>query len=111
SFDVRHEAIQSLGHLPRSPAVVRALDSVLGYEGLVELQYAALTSLGRLRAHESADRVARFLDSPNPLLRARAMRTLGDMRNDRYLPRIRELLRDDPEVDCRLAAVSALGKL
>jgi HEAT repeat protein len=38
------------------------------------------------------------------------MRSLGDIRNDRYLPRIRELLRDDPEIDGRLAAVSALGK-
>lgn len=110
SFDVRHEAIQSLGHLPKSPAVVRALESMLGYEGLVELQYAALASLGRLKATESGDVIARFLESPNALLRARAMRTLGDIRNDRLLPRIRELLRDDPEIDCRLAAVSALGK-
>lgn len=110
SFDVRHEAIQSLGHLPRSAAVVRALESVLGYEGLVELQYAALTALGRLKARESGDRIAQFLDSPNPLLRARAMRTLGDVRDHRHLPRIRELLHADPEIDCRLAAVSALGK-
>jgi hypothetical protein len=110
SFDVRHEAIQSLGRLPRSPAVVRALESMLAYEGLVELQYAALAALGRLKARESGDRIARFLESPNPLLRARAMRTLGDIRDDTYLPRIRALLRDDPEIDCRLAAVSALGK-
>lgn len=110
SFDVRHEAIQSLGRLPPSPAVIRALESMLGYEGLVELQYAALTSLGRLRSRESGTRIAQFLDSPNALLRARAMRTLGDIRDDSYLPRIRQMLRDDPEIDCRLAAVSALGK-
>jgi len=110
SFDVRHEAIQSLGRLPPSPAVIRALESMLGYEGLVELQYAALTSLGRLKARESGTRIAQFLESPNPLLRARAMRTLGDIRDDSYLPRIREMLRDDPEIGCRLAAVSALGK-
>jgi hypothetical protein len=110
SFDVRHEAIQSLGHLPKSPPVVRALESMLGYEGLVELQYAALTSLGRLKARESGDTIARYLDSLNPLLRARAMRSLGDIRDDRYLPRIRQALRADPEIDCRLAAVSAVGK-
>ena len=110
SFDVRHEAIQSLGHLPPTPAVVRALESMLGYEGLVELQYAALGSLGRLQARESGDRVAHFLESPNALLRARAIRTLGDIRDDTYLPRVRSLLKDDPEIDCRLAAVSALGK-
>lgn len=110
SFDVRHEAILSLGHLPPTAAVVRALESMLGYEGLVELQYAALGALGRLRARQSGDRVAHFLENANPLLRARAIRTLGDIRDDTYLPRIRALLQDDPEIDCRLAAVTALGK-
>jgi hypothetical protein len=110
SFDVRHEAIQSLGRLPPSPAVVRALESVLAYDGLVELQYAALTSLGRIKARESGGKIARFLDSPNPLLRARAARSLGDIRDDTYLPRIRTLLHQDSDIDCRLAAVSALGK-
>jgi HEAT repeat protein len=77
---------------------------------LGELQYAALGSLGRLKARESGTRIAHFLDHPNPLLRARAIRTLGDIGDDTYLPRIRRLLREDPEIDCRLAAVSALGK-
>lgn len=110
SFDVRHEAIQSLGHLPRDPAVVAALEGILSYDGLVELQYAALESLGRLRAAESGQRIARFLDDPNSLLRARAARTLGDIRDRRYLPRIRQMLANDPEIDGRLAAASALGK-
>lgn len=110
SFDVRHEAIQSLGRLPPGPAVIGALESMLGYVGLEELQYAALTSLGRLRARESGGRIAAFLDSPNALLRARAIRSLGEIRHEAYLPRIRQMLRDDPEINCRLAAVSALGK-
>lgn len=110
SFDVRHEAIQSLGRLPASPAVVSALESMLGYEGLEELQYAALTSLGRLRAQQASSRIAVFLDSPSALLRARAIRSLGEIRDEAYLPRIRSLLRNDPEINCRLAAVSALGK-
>jgi MFS family permease len=110
SFDVRHEAIYALGRLPPHPAVIGALESVLAYDGLVELQYAALTSLGRLNATQSGEKIARFLDDPNPLLRSRAMRTLGDIRDKRYLPRIRQMLTGDPQIDCRLAAVSALGK-
>ncbi len=110
SFDVRYEAIQSLGRLPASAAVIGALDSMLGYDGLDELQYAALTSLGRLRARQASGRIAIFLDNPNALLRARAIRSLGEIRDETYLPRVRTLLRDDPEIDCRLAAVSALGK-
>jgi hypothetical protein len=110
SFDVRHEAIQSLGRLPPGPAVIKALESMLNYDGLEELQYAALTSLGRLRARESSARIALFLDSSSALLRARAIRSLGEIRDETYLPRIRQMLRDDPEINCRLAAVSALGK-
>lgn len=111
SFDVRHEAILALGHIGAHPSVVRALDVVLDYHGLVELRYAALGSLGQLKAVSSASKVAQILDDPNPLLRARAARSLGEMGHMPALPRIREMLAEDDELDCRLAAASALGKL
>lgn len=111
SFDVRHDAIRALGHIGAHPSVVGALETVLDYEGLVELQYVALGSLGRLRAGASAPRVAVLLDDGNPLLRARAARSLGEIGHAASLPRIRAMLVDDPDLDCRLAAASALGKL
>lgn len=111
SFDVRQEAISALGHIGRHPTVLRALEGVLGYQGLVELRYEALRSLGRLRAIESAPQVAAVLDDPNPLLRGRAARTLGEMGHTANLSRIRDMLARDKELDCRLAAASALGKL
>ena len=110
SFDVRHEAIRALGRLPPSPAAIRALEDVLTYDGLIELQYAALDSLGQLRSAGSIEAIAAFLVSPNPLLRSRAARALGDIRDPAYLPALRAMLTDDAEVDCRLAAASALGK-
>lgn len=110
SFDVRHEAIRSLGRLPATPETIRALESVLTYDGLTELQYAALDSLGHLRAKTSADKIASFLDDPNPLLRSRAVRSLGDIRDPRFVPAVRAMLADDADVDCQLAAASALGK-
>ncbi len=83
SFDVRHEAIQSLGRLPPGPAVIRALESMLTYEGLEELQYAALdVAWAGCGPAKAAHASPSFLDSPNPLLRARAMRTLGEIRDD-----------------------------
>lgn len=111
SFDVRYEAIGALGHLPLSQSVVEALEAMARYDGLVELQYAALASLGRIKAKSSHQTIASFLVSQNPLLRARAARSLGDIADASYLPQIRILHQNDPEVDCRLAAVSALGKL
>ncbi|NDV00251.1 MFS transporter [Pseudoroseicyclus tamaricis] len=111
SFDVRHEAVQSLGHLAPHEDVVAALSEVLGYDGLVELQYAAIASLGRLKARGAAAQVAAFLGSDNPLLRARALRALGEMGAVEALPGLRAALAEDPHLDCRLAAVSALGKL
>ena len=111
SFDVRHEAVRALGHLAPHADVVAALDQVLQLDGLIELQYAALESLGRMRARDAADRVAGFLDSGNALLRARAIRSLGEMRAHEHALRLRAALAGDPDLDCRLAAVSALGKI
>lgn len=110
SFDVRHEAIRALGHIGAHPAVRHALEEVLNYHGLVELRYAALGSLGRLKARESGPKVALVLEEQNPLLRARAARSLGEMGHLAALPRIRRMLTEDAELDCRLAAASALGK-
>ncbi|NOZ33510.1 MAG: MFS transporter [Alphaproteobacteria bacterium] len=111
SFDVRYEAIAALGHLPRSERVVTALENMLVYDGLVELQHGALTSLGRIGAKDSGPKIARFMGSKNVLLRARAIRTIGDIGATGYLPQIRQVLANDADVDCRLAAVSALGKM
>ncbi|SMY08877.1 MFS transporter [Flavimaricola marinus] len=110
SFDVRHEAIRALGHIGAHPAVVQALEAVLDYDGLVELRYAALGSLGRLKAMSSAPRVAALIQDPNPLLRARAARSLGEIGYWPALPGVRHMLESDPELDCRLAAASAVGK-
>ena len=110
SFDVRYEAIVALGHLPNSKSVVLALEKMLTYNGLVELQYAALTSLGRIRATQSGPKIATFLTVDNPLLRARSIRTIGEIRDFNHLQTIRSILANDTAVDCRLAAISALGK-
>lgn len=110
SFDVRHEAIRALGQFTPHEDVVAALVSILHYDGLVELQYAALAALGRLRATAGAQAIAVFLDNANPLLRARAIRSLGEIRYAPTQKRIREFLVADPDLDCRLAAASALGK-
>jgi len=110
SFDVRHEAIRALGRLPPTPKAIHALENILTYDGLIELQYAALDSLGQLQSRSSAAKIARFLDDGNRLLRSRAARSLGDIRADTYLPALRKMLTEDSDIDCRLAAASALGK-
>lgn len=111
SFDVRHEAVRALGHMAPHADVVAALQQVMDLDGLIELQYAALESLGRMRARGAADRVAGFLTNGNALLRARAIRSLGEMRAHDHTLRLRAALAGDPDRDCRLAAVSALGKI
>lgn len=111
SFDVRHEAVRALGHLAPHDDVVAALEQVLETERLAELQYAALESLGRIRAYQSAPVLRRFLASPIPLLRARAIRAAGEMQLDDLVPALIATLAHDIDPDCRMAAVSALGKI
>jgi MFS family permease len=110
SFDVRYEAILALGHLPQSQNVTKALENMLKYEGFVELQYAALTSLGRLKSQNSSLFIMNFLDHENPLLRSRAIRSLADLKHKNALDQIRDVIKNDKEISCRLAAASALGK-
>ena len=54
--------------------------------------------------------IANFLTVDNPLLRARSIRTIGEIRDLNYVQTIRLILANDTVVDCRLAAISALGK-
>lgn len=111
SFSVRNEAVQALGRMAPHDDVIEALRRVLGFDGLVELQYSALAALGRLKARVAAPDAATFLDSDNPLLRARAIRSLGEMGSVSDLDRIRAVLSEVDDLDSRLAAVSAIGTL
>lgn len=111
SFEVRLEAVRALGQLPPHDDVVVALTRMLSLDGLIELQHSSLESLGRIRATTAAPLVAGFLDHPNPLLRARAIRSLGEMQAREHIFRLRAFLSGEHDVDCRLAAVSALGRM
>ncbi|EAR52716.1 phycocyanin alpha phycocyanobilin lyase [Oceanicola granulosus HTCC2516] len=111
SFDVRHEAVRALGRLGAHPDVVRALRGLLEGDSPAELRYAAIEALGRLPAPDCAPLIAAALEDASPLMRARALRSLGDLRHVESLPRMRAMLASDPAPDCRLAAASALGKL
>lgn len=111
SLDVQQEAVRALGHISPHRDVVAAVEQVLTRSGLMDLRYAALEALGRLPSPQSAALVAETLDDSEPLLRARAARTIGDIRGSAFLGRIRNMLKEDPDLNCRLAAASALGKL
>ncbi|MCJ8323646.1 MAG: MFS transporter [Rhizobiales bacterium] len=110
SFDVRYEAIVALGHLPKSPVIVRALEARLDTGNMLELQFAAITSLGRIGAKSSSKKIAVYLNSEQPLLRARAIRAIGDIKDHTYLADIRNLLENESDINCWLAAVSTVGK-
>ncbi|HEY8506022.1 MAG TPA: TIGR02270 family protein [Gemmataceae bacterium] len=108
----------------RSPAAARALAAALGWlpQSLAEPHIRALLATGPAalrRVGIAAAAAHRFnpgaaleksVNDPDPLLRARALRAVGELGFPVWLPALRRHL-DDPDPDCRFAAAWSAARL
>jgi HEAT repeat protein len=90
------------------PAMLKVLEESCGTEGMVNLCFNIIESLGLLRAHEAADRFHVILEMDNYFLSFAAVQALGEIADIRSLPYLLDLLNDDL---LAAPAVSALGRL
>lgn len=110
SFNVRYEAINSLGRTPTEPRVVDALLNVLtGPES--ELSIAATRALANLGDPQAIPVLRRTLHSGYPLLEANSARALANLGDTESVPVFLAKLREEPNRRLRIAYASALGKL
>ena len=110
SFNVRYEAIHSIGRMPQEPELVDALLSKLT-EGPSELSFEIIRSLGRQGDKRAIEPLRQVLCSEFQLLEAssaRALAMLGDTDSVSYF--LHKLRTERNEI-LRLAYVSALGTL
>ncbi|MHC4983319.1 MAG: HEAT repeat domain-containing protein [Planctomycetota bacterium] len=89
--------------------VLRALMAAAG-DSEVDVQLASLVVLGRFRAPEAIDVIARAIESDNAGVRAAAVKSAMETRDPRFAPKILEAL-DDEDVEVRRAAVGAVAEL
>lgn len=110
SFNVRYEAVHSIGRMPPEPELVEALLSLLeGPES--ELSSVAARALGKLGDKRAIKPLRRTLFSGYRLLEANSARALAALGDTESIPLFLDRLRSEPNTTLRVAYASALGKL
>lgn len=110
SFNVRYEAIHSIGRMPPEPELVEALLTELD-EGKSELSFVITRSLGRLGDPQAIEPLRRMLFCGYHLLEASAARALSMLGDEESLPHFLDKLRHESNPVLKIAYASALGKL
>ena len=110
------------GYVGARSLAASALGEIGGQEGgsvLVEaladksvnLELAALKSLGRIQYQPALPAVREFLTSPDPRLRRTAALTVGNLKDTTSIPTLLSMAYDDSSPLVRPAAIEALGTL
>jgi HEAT repeat protein len=110
SFNVRYEAIHSIGRMPPERELVDALLAAL-QEGQSELSFVIIQALGRLGDSRAVGPLRQLLDSGYHLLEAHSARALARLGDTDSIPHLLAKFRAEPNPVLRIAYVSALGTL
>ncbi len=110
SFNVRYQAINSIGRMNPDPELVDALLSTLEEEPS-ELSFVVTRSLGRLGDKRAVKPLRKTLFSGYHLLEANAARALAMLGDTNSIPHLLEKLRSEPSLTLRVAYATGLGKL
>jgi hypothetical protein len=110
SYNVRYEAIHSIGRMPPERELVDALLESL-QEGQSELSFVIIQALGRLGDPRAVEPLRHLLDSGYHLLEAHSARALARLGDTATVPRLLAKFRAEPNPVLRIAYVSALGTL
>jgi len=110
SFNVRYEAVISIGRMPPEPELVDVLLAVLG-DTEMELSTVAARSLGALGDTRAIQPLRHALSSGYPFLEASSARALAMLGDVEGIPYFLDKLKSEPDPMLRIAYASALGKL
>ncbi|MEJ5309896.1 MAG: HEAT repeat domain-containing protein [Anaerolineae bacterium] len=99
-------AIGEIGGQEGGPVLVEALA-----DKSVNLELAALKSLGRIKYRKALPAVREFLTSPDPRLRRTAALTVGNLDDAASIPTLLSMAYNDSSPLVRPAAIEALGIL
>jgi HEAT repeat protein/predicted MFS family arabinose efflux permease len=110
SFNVRYEAVNSIGRLPPEPELIDALLAVLG-ETEAELGAVAARSLGALGDKRAIAPLRQALCLGYPFLEVSSVRALAMLGDVDSVPYFLEKLKHETDGMLCIAYASALGKL
>ncbi len=110
SFNVRLEAVNSIGRMPPEPELIEALIAMLNEEPS-ELTFAVTRALGRLGDARAIPPLRRLLFSGYHVLEASSARALSMLGDSDSIPLFWDKFRTEPSPVLRVAHASALGRL
>ncbi|MBI1878485.1 MAG: MFS transporter, partial [Chloroflexi bacterium] len=110
SFNVRYEAVHSIGRMPPEPELVEALLEMLA-ESPSELTFAVARSLGRLGDPRAIPSLRKLLFSGYHLLEASSARALAMLADVDSILHILDKFRQESHNGLRVTYASALGIL
>ena len=105
---VRFSAAVSLGNL-KDPRAEALLNQALDSEEVV-IQQAAISALGEIKAIESVEKILRFAQSPDWLVRQRLAEALGNLDTEKSRSALKYLSKD-PHEQVSAAALISLERL
>lgn len=105
---VRFSATVSLGNL-KDPRAETLLNQALDSQEVV-IQQAAISALGEIKAIESVERILRFAQSPDWLVRQRLAEALGNLDTEKSRSALKYLCKD-PHEQVSAAALISLERL
>ncbi len=105
---VRFSAAVSLGNL-KDPRAEALLNQALDSEEVV-IQQAAISALGEIKAIDSVERILRFAQSPDWLIRQRLAEALGNLDTEKSRSALKYLSKD-PHEQVSAAALISLERL
>lgn len=109
SYNVRYQAVNSIGRMPPSPELIDAL--IASLDDVTELNFAVTRSLGRLGDPRAIPPLRKLLFSGYHLLETNSARALAMLNDKDSIPYLLEKMRGEPNLTLRVAFAAALGKL
>jgi predicted MFS family arabinose efflux permease len=110
SFNVRYEAVHSIGRMPPEPELADALIEMLE-ESPSELTFVVARSLGRLGDPRAIEPLRKLLFSGYHLLEASSARALAMLGDAESIPHLLDKFRNEPHNGLRVTYAAALGRL
>jgi HEAT repeat protein len=108
-LEVRRRAIESIAY-SSEPAVAQIIENAY-YDENEKMQVSAIFAMGRSADSQWRPQVIAELDNENSEIRFEAARASGELEASDAVPKLVELIEDDPDLQVQEMAIWALGKI
>ena len=110
---VRNRIVAALGNFKESNDAITRVTAIAKQDDSYRAQASALAALGKLKAPNALDTLfdAVKADSPDGFLRNAALRSMGELGDDKAVPVLGEWAAAGKPIETRRAAISSLARL